>query len=96
MVKNITRTLKTTEIMAKKIKYENGELLEMEMPMQYAVGHLDMEKALKHLNKSLNLEVGEAFMITGLEHQEDTYSVPVDDFIAMANIIKVREAQEAE
>lgn len=96
MVKNITRTLKTTEIMSKKIKYENGELLEMEMPMQYAVGHLDMEKALKHLNKSLNLEVGEAFMITGLEHQEDSYSVPVDEFIALANIIKVREAQEAE
>lgn len=96
MVKNITRTLKTTEIMSKKIKYENGELLEMEMPMQYAVGHLDLEKALKHLNKSLNLEAGEAFMITGLEHQEDCYSVPVDDFIAMANIIKVREAQEAE
>lgn len=96
MVKNITRTLKTTEIMSKKIKYENGELLEMEMPMQYAVGHLDLEKALKHLNKSLNLEAGEAFMITGLEHQEDRYSVPVDDFIAMANIIKVREAQEAE
>lgn len=96
MVKNITRTLKTTEIMSKKIKYENGELLEMEMPLQYAVGHLDMEKALKHLNKSLNLEVGEAFIITGLEHQEDSYSVPVDDFIAMANIIKVREAQEAE
>lgn len=91
MVKNITRTLKTTEIMSKKIKYENGELLEMEMPMQYAVGHLDMEKALKHLNKSLNLEVGEAFMITGLEHQEDSYSVPVDEFIALANIIKVRE-----
>lgn len=96
MVKNITRTLKTTEIMSKKIKYDNGELLEMEMPMQYVVGHLDMEKALKHLNKSLNLEVGEAFMITGLKHQEVTYSVPVDDFIAMANIIKVREAQEAE
>lgn len=94
MVKNITRTLKTTEIMSKKIKYENGELLEMEMPMQYAVGHLDMEKALKHLNKSLNLEVGEAFMITGLEHQEDSYSVPIDDFIAMANIIKVREEQK--
>ena len=35
-------------------------------------------------------------MITGLEHQEDTYTVPVDDFIAIANIIKVREAQEAE
>ena len=50
MVKNITRTLKTTEIMSKKIKYDNGELLQMEMPMQYAVGHLDMEKALKHLN----------------------------------------------
>ena len=96
MVNNITRTLKTTEIISKKIKYDNGELLKMEMPMQYAVGHLDMEKALKHLNKSLNLEVGEAFMITGLEHQENTYSVPVDDFIAMANIIKVREAQEAE
>lgn len=96
MVKNITRTLKTTEIMSKKIYYDNGELLKMEMPMQYAVGHLDMEKALKHLNKSLNLEAGEAFMITGLEHKEDTYSVPVDDFIAMANIIKVREAQEAE
>ena len=96
MVKNITKTLKTTEIMSKKIKYDNGKLLKMEMPMQYAVGHLDMEKALKHLNKSLNLEVGEAFMITGLDHQEDTYSVPVDDFIAMANIIKVREAQEAE
>lgn len=94
MVKNITRTLKTTEIMSKKIKYDNGELLEMEMPMQYAVGHLDLEKALKHLNKSLNLEVGEAFMITGLEHQEDTYSVPIDDFISMANIIKVREEQK--
>lgn len=96
MVKNITRSLKTTEIMSKKIKYDNGELLKMEIPVQYAVGHLDMEKALKHLNKSLNLEVGEAFMITGLEHQENTYSVPVDDFIALANIIKVREAQEAE
>ena len=96
MVKNITRSLKTTEIMSKKIKYDNGELLKMEIPVQYAVGHLDMEKALKHLNKSLNLEVGEAFMITGLEHQENTYSVPVDDFIALANIIKLREAQEAE
>lgn len=47
MVKNITRTLKTTEIMSKKIKYEDGNLLEMDMPMQCTIGHLDMEKALK-------------------------------------------------
>lgn len=96
MIKNITRTLKTTEIMSKKIKYEDGNLLEMDMPMQCTIGHLDMEKALKHLNKALHLETGEAFMITGIEHQEDTYSVPIDDFIAMANIIKVREEQESE
>lgn len=95
MVKNITRTLKTTEIMSKKIKYEDGNLLEMDMPMQCTSGHLDMEQALKHLNKALNLEPGEAFMVTGLEHQEDTYSVPIDEFIAMANIIKVREEQES-
>lgn len=96
MVKNITRTLKTTEIYSKKIKYENGNLLEMDMPMQCTSGHLDMEKALKHLNKTLQLEPGEAFMITGIEHQEDTYNVPIDEFIAMANIIKVREEQESE
>lgn len=96
MVKNITRTLKTTEIMSKKIKYEDGNLLEMEMPMQCTIGHLTMEQALKHLNKSLMLERGEAFLITDLHYEEDTYSVPVDDFIATANIIKVREAQEAE
>lgn len=96
MVINITRTLKTTEIMSKKIKYEDGNLLEMDMPMQCTSGHLDMEKALKHLNKALHLEPGEAFMITGIEHQEDTYIVPIDDFIVMANILKGRIRQESE
>ena len=66
----------------------------MEMPMQCTIGHLTMEQALKHLNKSLMLERGEAFLITDLHYEEDTYSVPVDDFIAMANIIKVREEQK--
>ncbi len=96
MVKNITRTLKTTGIMSKKIAYKDGELMEMDMPVQFTAGHLNMEQALKHLNKALNLEPGEAFMITGLEHQEETYSVPIDEFIALANIIKVREEQEGE
>lgn len=96
MVKNITRTLKTTEIMSKKIAYKDGELMEMDMPVQFTAGHLNTEQALKHLNKALNLEPGEAFMITGLEHQEETYSVPIDEFIALANIIKVREEQEGE
>lgn len=94
MAKNITRTLKTTEIMSKKIAYKDGELMEMDMPIQFTAGHLNMEQALKHLNKVLNLEQGEAFMITGLEHQEATYSVPIDEFIALANIIKVREEKE--
>ena len=35
-------------------------------------------------------------MITGLEHQEATYSVPIDEFIVLANIIKVREEKESE
>lgn len=96
MIKNITRTLKTSEIMSKKIKYEDGNLLEMDMPAQFTSGHLDMEKALKHLNKALHLEPGEAFMITGIVHEEGTYSVPIDEFIALANIIKVREEQESE
>lgn len=95
MVKNITRTLKTTEIMSKKIAYKDGELVEMDMPIQFTAGHLNMEQALKHLNKALCLEQGETFMITGLKHQEATYSVPIDDFIALANIIKVREEQES-
>lgn len=95
MVKNISRTLKTTEIMSKKIAYKDGELVEMDIPIQFTAGHLNMEQALKHLNKALSLEPGEAFMITGLEHQEATYSVPIDDFIALANIIKVREEQES-
>lgn len=96
MVKNITRTLKTTEIMYMLIKYQDGELLEMEMPVLETFGDLDMEKALKHLNNTQHLEQGEAFMITGLKHHEDTYSVPVDEFIALSNIIKLREEQESE
>ena len=96
MLKNITRTLKTTEIMSKKIAYKDGDLVEMDMPIQFTAGHLNMEQALKHLNKALSLEQGEAFMITGLEHQEATYSVPIDEFIVLANIIKVREEKESE
>lgn len=83
MTKNITRTIKTTQVFLADAKFENGQVVAYELPSIDFLGEVADDKIIREAKK----RYPEANVVIKEKNVEETiYSMPVDTFIELASV----------
>lgn len=88
----ITRTITSTTIRSAVVVVENGKVVTKENPSVTVNGTVENDKALKVVQSKYGKD--NQYVILGVEPQEATYEISVEDFIAHATKVETPASTE--
>lgn len=95
-MKNITVTIKSTNVYVSAIEVKNGEVTVTPLPrVEISGDHLTEKNALKMATKYYtNGEVIPNLVVRAIEHENTVYEMPAEKFIQYATKMEKPEAAE--